>query len=412
MTMITTNAPIDRPKKSNDAAGDKCVKLYPVIDKPEVRLFLNSKARNSAQTAKAYWEGIYRFDNFLRENYNNGLDVASVLKPLATKEIDLYKLFDQFITYLQMHEYTPASIHNFVAGVRSYVQYHDIDVIPAKFKHKVTMPKNRKEDEYALDREEIRKILTHIRQPRLKTYCILLACGGMRAVEALAIQVRDIDFDVQPTKIYMKAEYSKNKLPREVYITAEATQFLKVWLDHKYQGKSAPPDDLAFAVQDKSTPEGMYTTLALQFRYALRSVDLDDRKKGIHNRGKITLHSFRRYVETVIEDHTSANYASYILGHKKSVYFNKKEQERRAKYAECERYLTFLDYSGVDQQNKTLEGELLETRQRMDNLRRELDYYKATLGDPQELARQMLEIQHHLDAIKVHYERRGIQWSL
>lgn len=132
-----------------------------------------------------------------------------VLKGIEAKELDVYKLFDQFITHLQKHEYTVASIRNFVAGVRSYVQYHDIDVIPAKFKHKVTMPNDRKEDEYAPDREEIRKILSGIRQERLKAYCIVLASGGMRAEEGLAVRIQYIDFNVQPTKIYMQAQYAE-----------------------------------------------------------------------------------------------------------------------------------------------------------------------------------------------------------
>lgn len=384
-----------------DAAGGNGIKLYPAIDKPEVRTFLESKARNSKNTAESYREGIYRFDQFLRASHPK-TDAVTVLKGIRKKQLDVYKLFDQFISYLQGHEYTVASIRNFLAGVRSYVQYHDIDVIPAKFKHKVTMPNDRKEDEYALDREEIRKILTNIRQQRLKTYCIVLACGGMRAEEGLAIRAKDIDFNVQPTKIYMQAQYAKNKLPREIYITAEATHFLKTWLEHKYgRGQHGNPDDLVFAVMDEATPQGMYTTIANQFRHALKSIDLDDRKKDKHNRGVITLHSFRRYVETIIEDHTSANFADYILGHKKSPYYTKKEHERRAKYAECERYLTYLDYTGVDMQNKTIEGAITEEKQRIESLEARLEKTEKGYQDYREASNKLLS------ALATELEKKG-----
>lgn len=123
---------------------------------------------------------------------------------------------------------------------------------------------------------------------------------------------------------------------------------------------------------DEATPQGMYTTIAHQFRKALGSIDLDDRKKGKHNRGVITLHSFRRFVESTIEDHTSANFADYILSHKKSPYYTKKEHERRAKYAECGRYLTYLDYTGVDMQNKTLEDAIREDKQRIHKFEEEV----------------------------------------
>jgi hypothetical protein len=38
-----------------------------------------------------------------------------------------------------------------MAGLRSYLAYYDIDVVPSKFKRKVKMPKAYREDEEALD---------------------------------------------------------------------------------------------------------------------------------------------------------------------------------------------------------------------------------------------------------------------
>jgi integrase len=133
-----------------------------------------------------------------------------------------------------------------VAASRSYFQKYDIDIISGKFKHKVTMPIDRKEDEYALGIEEIRRIITSINNRRLKAFRLILASAGMRPVEGLAIRYKDIDFSIEPTKLYMQAKYSKNKLPREIYITAEGTQFLNQWLAHKYRDKKPVPDDLVF----------------------------------------------------------------------------------------------------------------------------------------------------------------------
>lgn len=106
-----------------------------------------------------------------------------------------------------------------MAAIRGYLGYYDIDIIEQKFKNKVTMPKNRKEDERPLDSADIRQIILAITNRRLRAYCLVLASGGMRAVEALAIQLKNIDFSRQPTKIYMKDQYSKNRLPREIYIS-------------------------------------------------------------------------------------------------------------------------------------------------------------------------------------------------
>jgi len=45
------------------------------------------------------------------------------------------------------------------------------------------MPKSHREDEEPLDASDIRKILLACNNRRLKTYLLVLASGGMRAVE-------------------------------------------------------------------------------------------------------------------------------------------------------------------------------------------------------------------------------------
>ena len=85
---------------------------------------------------------------------------------------------------------------------------------------------------------------------RLKTYLLVLASGGMRAVEALAIRLKDIDFTVGPTKIHIRKEYSKTKTAIDIYISDEATQYLRQWINWKYNNEERPrikdDDDLVF----------------------------------------------------------------------------------------------------------------------------------------------------------------------
>jgi integrase len=54
------------------------------------------------------------------------------------------------------------------------------------------MPKLYREDEEPLDSSDIRKILLNCSNRRLKSYLLILASGGMRAVEATAIRLKDI----------------------------------------------------------------------------------------------------------------------------------------------------------------------------------------------------------------------------
>jgi integrase len=118
---------------------------------------------------------------------------------------------------------TSSSIKLYIAAIRSYLAYHDIDVMPSKFKRKVKMPKMHREDEEPLDVSDIRKILLSCNNRRSKAYLLVLASGGMRAAEALAIRLKDIDFIVNPTKVHIRKEYSKTKTARDVSISDEAT---------------------------------------------------------------------------------------------------------------------------------------------------------------------------------------------
>ena len=148
---------------------------------------------------------------------------------MLQNKINVYQLLDSFISYLQsiIEGITANSLSVYVVPLRSYFSYHDIDIIPSKFKRKVFLPKIPREDEQSLDSSDIRKILLNCSNRRLKAYLLVLASGGMRTVEALAIRNKDVDFESSPTRIHLRKEYSKIKIGRDIYISDEATQYLK-----------------------------------------------------------------------------------------------------------------------------------------------------------------------------------------
>jgi integrase len=253
-----------------------------------------------------------------------------------------------------------------VAAVRSYLAYCDIDLIPSKFRMKVRMPKIYREDEEPLDIHDIRRILLSCNNRRLKAYLLVLASSGIRATERLAIRLKDISFTDNPTKIHIRKEYSKTRIARNIYISDEATQYLKQWLNWKYHNQERPrdpdEDDLVFTIYKGKNPNGLYVKLLLEFQKLLEIVGLEKRKDdGTQKRRKITLHSFRRFVKTVINDQTNQDYSEWFLGHSKSPYYTKKEPERRQLYAtKCMTYLTFLNYAAIEATGKNIESILTE----------------------------------------------------
>jgi integrase len=346
-----------------------------ITDYKTVNVFLSSMLRNSLKSKYAYQYGLTHFQKFLKQKQPQ-YNIETILKTLSKNELDVYAILDEFVSYLvdAALELTSKSIKLYIAAVRSYLAYYDIDIIPSKFKRKVKMPKLYREDEEPLDASDIRKILLSCNNRRLKTYLLILASGGMRAAEGLAIRLKDLDFTVNPTKIHIRKEYSKTKTGRDIYISDEATQYLKQWIDWKYNNEERPrtrdDEDLVFTVYRTKTPLTLYVKVLIEFEKLLAIVGLDQRKEGKQRRRKITLHSFRRFVKTVISDQTNTDYSEWFLGHNKSPYYTKKEPERREIYAsKCVKYLTFLDYSTLEATGKNIEAKLSEKEKEIQLLR-------------------------------------------
>jgi integrase len=368
------------PKK-----GDGLLLIQETISQQKVIDFLDSIARNSQRSKSTYSIGLSHFQTFLHGRYANAnYTLENITDKILGNEVNVYSLLDNFVSYLiSLGRLSTASITLQVAATRSYLQYYDVDISPTKFKRRVKIPKNHREDEEPIDASDIRKILLSCQNRRLKPYLLILASCGCRTLEALAIRCKDIDFSVTPTKIYIRKEYAKTRVGRDVYISDEATKFLKEWLDWKYRKrqKDTPmmyPDDLVFSrakfgkdeTQTKqANPIRIYSKIVMEFNNLLKMVKMDERKEGMLRR-KITLHSLRRFAKTVVSTQINQDYSEWFLGHAKSPYWTMKEAQRREMYAtKCMRYLTFLDFSGLEKTGKNIEAKLEEREREINYLR-------------------------------------------
>jgi hypothetical protein len=140
--------------------------------------------------------------------------------------------------------------------------------------------------------------------------------------------------------------------------------------------------------------DGIYIVIIKEFQKVLSAAGLNERKEGMKRR-EITLHSFRRFVKTVISDQTNQDYSELFLGHSKSPYYTKKEPERREIYAtKCMKYFTFLDYSTLEATGKNIESKLSEKEKEIQLLRQRDSMNTdaiATLSD--QLTKVMQEIE-------------------
>ena len=195
---------------------------------------------------------------------------------------------------------------NRVITVKNFLEFNDVDISPRKFKLKVKFPKNIRRIKEALDKNDITNILNSCSDIKLKTYVMLLASTGMRAVEALSIRIKDIYFESSPAKITIRGEHTKTKEDRYVFLTRETVEQIKKWIDYKYRkrricykdektGKSVEEyripqknvNDFLFSVKgpyknsfnSSNRLKNFYNTLVLQFQKTLDRNKWDQKKK-------------------------------------------------------------------------------------------------------------------------------------
>ena len=134
------------PTSTRTRLKDLSLARHRIESLARVKTFLDSIERNSKKSRDNYHLGLSRFQDFLDNYYNQQKDnqsytVETILQPLTKNEIDLYSLLDSFVSYMMTLKLSVNSLTLYLASVRSYFGYYDIDVIPSKFRRRVKMPK-------------------------------------------------------------------------------------------------------------------------------------------------------------------------------------------------------------------------------------------------------------------------------
>ena len=252
--------------------------------------FVKSVNVRNLNTAKQYYLRILLFEKFL-EIEPNGTNIDNLIQNLKNKKLDPYDILNDFCLFLQ-NNYNLSSVtfRDKIITVKTFLEYNDIEISPRKFKLKVRYPKKVLRHKEAIDKEDIIKILNGCSDLRLKTYVMLLASTGARALETLSIRLKDLDFESKPAKLNIRGEYTKTKVDRFVFLTEEVVQQLKIFIDYKYRRRRIcyidnnntqnkkktiteyrTPEknlnDLIFSVYkiDKSKPESLYHVLVSSF---------------------------------------------------------------------------------------------------------------------------------------------------
>jgi integrase len=330
-------------------------------------------------TAKEYLHRLNSFKTFIQNKYNSSIDV--LIEQINECRTDPYDVLFQYAAHLKKtNNVSNLTIKHRVVTVKNFLEYNDVDISPRKFKLKVKLPKVVKRSKEALTKEDIVDILNACADIRLKTYVMLLASTGMRAVEALSIRVKDIDLQSSPPRLFVRGEFTKTRTDRIIFLTSELGNQLSSWLNYKYRTRRVYHSnnnddrtitayrtpkkngtDLIFAVhQLDPNPNYLYLNLRGLFAKTLDRMGKGTREDGNERRREITLHSFRRYAKTTISDLGYQDFSEYHIGHSGSTYWTKKESEKAEIFRKIEPYMTFLNLHQLERKGADIQSKVDE----------------------------------------------------
>jgi len=342
----------------------------------------------SVSTAQEYKLRLNSFKAFVQNTY--GISIDRVIEQIQQGSKDVYNILSQYGGYLKTsNNISNLTLKQRIVTVKNFLEYYDVDISPRKFKLKIKLPKVVRRNKEALSKEDIVNILNTCSDIRLKTYVMLLASTGMRAVEALSVRIRDLDLQSYPPRLFVRGEYTKTRSDRTIFLTTEVAHQLSSWFDYKYRsrrichshntGKTVteyrtPKKDethLIFSVYQSiknPNPDYLYTEFSVSFAKTLDRMGKGEREDG-GKRRKITLHSFRRYVKTTISDLGYQDFSEYFIGHSGSTYWTKKESEKAEIFQKIEPYLTFLNVHQLERKGADIQSKVDELEELNESLR-------------------------------------------
>ena len=336
-------------------------------------------------------ESAYKIPNItilVAELRSGGLDVYSLLRNYA----------NELITSKYQNDKNSAKTISYkVKYAKRLLEYHDVDIVPSKFRIKIKLPRTVDPELTPLDTETIRRILNACDDIRLKTFILWLASSGWRARESLALKLENFNFDTNPITVSIQGKLTKTRKSRHSWLTQEFAKQLNDYLTWKYRErkinsysrgsngeyvtKIVKPerrlDDYVFLIyHDEKTEDNprkleyAYNQLNERFNALIRRMKIG--KELDSRRSRVTFHSFRRHVYTQLDSLGLGQFAEFYIGHKVSEYWAKPENEKIATFKKIESYLTYLDVSGLEAKGADIQNQIDVERERNINMQRQL----------------------------------------
>ena len=332
-------------------------------------IYLQSHSASSKKTYRTAIVGTKNgFRIFLKEKYN--CDEVQLAFRIQNNELDIYNILSEYVIFLDKKSIKPKTIRLWLTIVKGYYTYMGIDVFAEKCKQRVKLPKIKRLKKEALTKEILIKLL-HNLDPKLQSAVLLALSSGLRVGEITGLTLPDIEFNAEPVKINVRAETSKSGEDRETYISKEASEALRDYLQRFFGWREDSPNKKLQSLRifgrtnrirtenDSRLPtpeEQLSESIILQKALirAIRKVP-ELNKLGRNGRRVIHFHAFREFFYTVVSNVSGSDYAHALLGHHEylDTYYTLSKKEQVRLYKNAEPHVTISDFAKIE---KSLEN--------------------------------------------------------
>jgi|Deesub1362B_J571_1020462.scaffolds.fasta_scaffold00003_325 integrase len=358
-----------------DALSRRGKTLLPLLDYDEIFVYAKYIWKKSG-SIESLRTSLYAVRDFL--NYI-GLNPKELIMSINNGDIDIVKALNEYIDYLFFNKRLKAStirngripyIKTFLKKNRISISMDDLD-----------LPSVYKDTEDRIPTKDELKDLINTADLKTKAIILILISSGIRIGVLTKLKLRNIDFDSEPIKIVIPAELNKGKRKYFTFITPEASNILRLYLDHRKKKEKLTENSHLFTTK-YGTPYSERVLEEVLRRHIKRHIALKRLEGTKDNRYDIHIHSFRKFFKTMLEiSGVKRSFIEFLMGHKgpylNESYFRPFEEDVKNEYKKAIPNLTIIE----------------TVKQDIEELRKQqlLDIAKL-LGFPEEKIKKMEDI--------------------
>ena len=366
--------------------------------------FLETKrAPRSVMAARV---GLSQFLTFIYPDSEEEIELLSMryIKENVTNPQHFTNLL-RFVKYLDERGDAPNTLHGKYANVLTWLKWNDVVFSPAESgRLKSILPRRvTVHDEGDLTKDKIVSLLSHS-DVMMRAVILVLISSGMRIGECLSIRSDQL----QGNEVHLERQQMKAGKPHVYFISREAGKAIDEWFKVRDVNleRSRKKAKKCLGISSVSSDDDPRIFPYSQSVVSVKFVNLQ-KKAGTYEydgnakRGRITLHSFRKFTDSTMNLHISKNMTNALIGHFEygdGAYRRYSREQLREAYSVVEPHLVMLappEYAeDMSEYNKRLNNQNSTLAIMADDLvqqQKALEEYKNSLESiKMELARAHL----------------------